>query len=357
MKTKTGPNIFKVRNSQKKSNSESFSESNIKLNEHLQRFTWLPQPCCPRFPLELLLKIVVPIIGLIIEVFLVVKTPPGGRAYVALVDKPFHIWNDDGTLDTEGIKKPYHATVYGVVLLSGIVDILVMLVNFPRQTSPLFLFFAFLVEEILFFFHIKGQTPIEAHIHTVLATIVFACIIFSLVRMFNGANFFINLGLGCSIILLGMWFFQTGYLRNYSHQYHLISDVNITTTQSPQVVNMFRWYITACFAWMVIAIATSMIILWMVLLCVQRGLQQCCGSPGRFKWIKARDFVTLLTRVQGYKKVVLENSQADENESLIISFDSNIEQTPQPKRAGAMMSDVLESSCPIEDEEEQSSNC
>ena len=91
---------------------------------------------------------------------------------------------------------------------------------------------------------------------------------------------------------------------------------------------------------------------------MQSGLQQCHGRLGRFlklscndfhKLIKAGEFVTLLTRARGYKKVV---RSADESENLMVSFE--MEQTPQSKTAGAKgMNDTLESvNCPTEDEEQ-----
>ena len=372
MKTNTGSHILKLRKSKntygmKYYNCESLPESNI-MNEHLCQFSWLPLPCCPRFPLEPILKIVFSIVGIIVHLCFIVKTSPDGKAHVVLISQRFHIWNDDGSLDNNGIKKPYHATVYGAFLLSGIIDILAIFVNLPRQTSPLYLFIAFLIEGILFVFHTQGKDAIDLHLHSVLTVIILACIVFSLVRVIYATNFVINLGLGCSVILLGLWFVQTGYILN-SQAYHLISNVNITTISNQthighdeddhyEKVGGFQWYITACFAWIVISIAASMIIFWVILLCVQSGLQQCHGRLGRFlklscndfhKLIKAGEFVTLLTRARGYKKVV---RSADESENLMVSLE--MEQTPQSKTAGAKgMNDTLESvNCPTEDEEQ-----
>ena len=372
MKTNTGSHILKLRKSKntygtKYYNSESLPESNI-MNEHLCQFSWLPMPCCPRLPLEPILKIVFSIIGIIAHLCFVLKTAPNGRQYVGLLSQPFHIWNANGSFDIYGIKRPYHATLYGAFLLSGTVDILAIFVNLPRQTSPLFLFIAFLIEGILFFFHPQEKNAIDLQLHSVLTVIILACIVFSLVRVFYATNFVINLGLGCSVVVLGLWYVQTGYILN-SQAYHLISNVNITTISNQMhighdedghdgKVGRFQWYITASLAWIVISITASMIIFWIILLCVQRGLQQCRGRPGRFlklscndfhKWIKAGEFVTLLNRARGYKKVV---RSADESENLMVSFE--MEQTPQSKTAGAKgMNDTLESvSCPTEDEEQ-----
>ena len=256
--------------------------------EHgLSRKSWLPQIFCPRVPLEPVLKIVLPLCGIIAEAFFDVVNEGHGPHIKA---KVFRVFDDDGHL--AGLGKLHHVTMYGAFALSGIVDIISLFIRVPRHTSQLFLSLAFWVEGILFYFHTHGRDPLNVQIHWILTVLIFLCATFSLLRMIQPTNLLINMGLGNSILLQGTWFIQAGHILfrwSKTDWFTHVSDSPEGDGDNHEAIML----VSACFTWHLIGISLLLVLLWVVFhlmlrsgirLKLSRRRQRARGPP---TWVDA----------------------------------------------------------------------
>ena len=253
----------------------------------LSRKSWLPLPCSPlsRVPLEPIIKIILPFIGILVEAFLTVIKDHQGRPHIT--GSVYHVYKSDGYLTDLG--KLQHITMYGAFVLSGIVDILTIFVKFPHQTSPLFLALAFLTEGILFYFHTEGRDAINIQIHFILTLVIGICALFAFLRTMYATNLLINLGLGFSIFLQGTWFIQAahflyppggkGVIINEMNKHHGGSD------NGPEN-HAAVMFIACTLTWHILFTVIGMLIMWVILLLVMRS------SAGR-RFLKKRGIVRL----------------------------------------------------------------
>ena len=223
--------------------------------EHgLSRKSWLPQMFCPRVPLEPIIKIVLPLLGIFAEAFFDVVDDGTGPHVKAKVVKVF----EDGHL--AGLGKVHHITMYAGFALSGIVDIFSQFIKVPRHTSQVFLSLAFWIEGLLFYFHTHGRDPLNTQIHWILTIVIFSCGIFTLLRMLQPTNLLINAGLASSILLQGTWFIQAGHILFRWNNWLQTSDSSDGDGDNHEAVML----ISACFTWHLIGIAVLMVLLWVV---------------------------------------------------------------------------------------------
>ena len=169
LKSKTGSTQKKkTKRDQSMINGVSFFE--YKRDIGLSRKSWLPFPCfsLSRIPIEPIIKIVLPFIGIFAEAFLNVIKDHEGKSHIT--GSVYHVYQSDGYLNH--LDKLQHITMYGAFVLSGIVDILTTFVKFPHQTSPLFLALAFLAEGLLFYFHTEGRDVANVQIHFILTLVI-----------------------------------------------------------------------------------------------------------------------------------------------------------------------------------------
>lgn len=275
MKTVSGSSK-KIKRRESGSTAASTSFFEFKRDQGLSRKSWLPLPCCPRIPLEPIFKILFPALGIIAELFFdMVKYP--NESGVHLVAKVYHIKNEDGTFN--GMGKLHHITMYAAFLLSGLVDVLTIFVKFPRVTSSLFLSIAFWTEGILFYFHTHGRDAVNVQIHLLLTIVIFACVFFSLMRVFFATNFVINLGLACTIVLQGTWFIHAGYLLFPPGGHGIISLNAVAEARSDDdhskqdeiQEHNSEMYVSAVFTWHVMCLAAAMLILYVLMMCAIRS--------------------------------------------------------------------------------------
>ena len=237
----------------------------------LSRKSWLPLPCSPfsRVPIEPIIKIVLPFIGILAETFLQVVKDHNGNPHI--IGRIYHIYQSSGYLSQ--LDKLQHITMYSAFLVSGIVDILTIFIKFPHQTSALFLALAFLTEGILFYFHAGGRDSVNIQIHFIVTLVIGVCVLFAFLRTMYATNLFINLGLGFSIFLQGSWFIQAAYfLYPPSGKGVIVNEMNNHheegTDQEHHAAVMF---IACTLSWHIMLIMIGMLILWVTLLLVMRS--------------------------------------------------------------------------------------
>ena len=127
-----------------------------------------------------------------------------------LVLSKYSLKDSNGNLN--GVGKLHHILMYGGFMLSGIVDLLSICVKFPRQTSMLFLTLAFGVEALLFSLHTLGRDTFNVEVHFLLLLSILSCVVFTFLRNLYATSIIVNLGVGSSILLQGVWFIQGGYI-------------------------------------------------------------------------------------------------------------------------------------------------
>lgn len=239
--------------------SPSFFE--YKRDYDLSRKSWIP--CAiTRIPIEPLFKILLPILGIICETFFDYRSDNGGKKHVVIT--VISIRDSSGELSE--ISKLHHITMYGGFLLSGVVDMLTLCVRLPRQTSMLFLTLAFAVEGLLFYHHTIGQDALNIEIHCLLTYSIFACAVFSLLRIFSATNVVVNLCLGSSILLQGTWFVQAGYFLFGGFLDEKDED-NVVEKRShnDEVDHRYIMFVAACYTWHLLLIALGNVALWIAM--------------------------------------------------------------------------------------------
>ena len=292
----------RVTNPSKKSKREisanpttvSFFE--YKRDHGLGRKSWIPFPCCSRVPIEPIVKIILALVGIIVEAFFdIVKTNvQGDRRLVAIV---YQVYRSDGTLND--LAKLHHITMYGGFLLSGIIDIVTIFIKLPRQTSTIAFSVAFWVEWMLFYSHSDSNDALNKSMHFLLTLVIFSCVIFAALRLLHASHLLINLGLAFSIFLQGTWFVQVGAtLYPPSGSNVLLETLKKGTSHS---VTM---YVYAVFTWHVMLIIISLLVLWVVLSCFMRSsinrrlgkLRSGGAKSGRMQnWVESDENERLIT--------------------------------------------------------------
>ena len=216
---------------------ESRLVSTRRKNDPLAQQSWIPAPCCSRVPLEPIMKIVLPALGIFGEAFLNVRD---GK----LVFQAFEVvfWNDCGFFSV--MSRLYHITLYLGFMASGIVDLLSLYCKLPKSTSQLFLSIAFYNQALLFYYHVHGRNMFNITVHKLLIICIVITAIFVTLRMLNPRNLLINAGVAAGMILQGTHLIQAGSLIYGTAKYHPISHSNekfivAVTTWHVLGVNLF----------------------------------------------------------------------------------------------------------------------
>jgi hypothetical protein len=251
----------------------------------LHRRSWLPFHMCPNWPLEPILKIILPSLGIFMEAFLDYSDDSNEQ----VVWRVFKFFEEDGEVRDQG--KFHHITMECGFVLSGIVDILVLFLRFPPPTSKLFLSLAFSVECILFYLHIEGRNQLNIQIHSILVFVIFCCLLFSILRLASSTNFVINLGLGSCIVLQGTWLIQAGYfLFGGFLERHGAGSSHHDGSHDGHGLLMF---FAEVFAWHVFSIAAGNLVLWVLLsLLTKRGILRSRDVVSGQLDLECRDLIT-----------------------------------------------------------------
>ena len=248
---------------------ESASFFKYKHDHGLSRKSYIPLPFSPRIPVEPIIKIILPSVGIVAEFFFDVVD---GR----LVATTYSAFRKDGTFGGQG--KLHHITMYSAFLLSGVLDLVSLCVKLPKHTTQLFLSIAFWVEGILFYFHTGGRADFNVEIHFTLTVVIFFCAVVSMLRMVQTTNLFINISLAFGILLQGTWFIQAGvalfppsgkaWVQGTHTEHDSNGHMENSDDESGHNAIMFM---SACFTWHIMGIALFALVSWVLLRCLLRS--------------------------------------------------------------------------------------
>jgi len=218
------------------------SKSKLKRESELQRRSTLPTPCCPRIPLESIFKVILPFCGILVETIFN-WDPDHARVVVDLI----HVH------DPEDFSRLQHTTMYSFFLLSGIVDLCIYCVRFPKNCSKLFLVIAFVIEGMLFYYHTEHREPLNQRAHSILTLCIFGCAICAAIRMYCVDNLQLNAGLGFFITLQGTWFYQVAFVLYGKNSESWMED------------EMGPMYMGFALSWHVLIIIIVMLLTWVLM--------------------------------------------------------------------------------------------
>uniref|UniRef100_A0A3Q3H3A0 Transmembrane protein 45B n=1 Tax=Kryptolebias marmoratus TaxID=37003 RepID=A0A3Q3H3A0_KRYMA len=106
-----------------------------------------------------------------------------------------------------------HSTMYLFFGISGIASIACTLFKkVPAGIDRLTISLALFVEGFLFYFHVHGREPLDAHIHTLLLVAVFGGSASAMLEVFVRNNIILELIRAGLFILQGTWFYQIGFV-------------------------------------------------------------------------------------------------------------------------------------------------
>ena len=172
--------------------------------------SWIPQPCFPKIPLEPIIKILLPTLGIFVETFLDMQPDASGHYRLTIIT--YRVQYEESSEQYVNLNRLYHISLYLAFVISGVVDLLSLLLNLPSRASQLFLCFALYCQSLLFYMHIGGRHLFNIRVHQLLLVFVIATAIFSTLRLFNPRNLLINSGLAGGMILQGTNLIQAGLL-------------------------------------------------------------------------------------------------------------------------------------------------
>ncbi len=264
-----------------KRQSSGMSYLKYKRDHDLSRKSWLPQPFWSRVQLEPVIKIILPLIGVVIEAFFDEVTDGNGDTHIGW--SVFRLYKDDGNFNN--LAKLHHITMYSAFVLSGIVDLLSIFVRFPKHTSQIFFALAFFSEGILFYFHSEAEYPPSAQVHWVLTVGIFACGLVTFLRVFQATNLLINIGVASTILFQGTWFIQAGFLLFPPGKKGLDKGL-ANEERTGEAAHNFQMFVSACATWHVLGIAVFVLLMWVILhVVVHSGIRYSAGRR-RVSWLR-----------------------------------------------------------------------
>jgi hypothetical protein len=161
-----------------------------------------------RIPIEPIAKVVLPSLGMFVELFINMEFDEHGKSH--LIRWHYRVTFAEGRF--VDLNRFYHMCLYSTFAFSGIIDLVSLCVKLPRVTGQLYLCFALYSEALLFSFHIHGRSLFNNSIHQLLLIFVIAAAGFSTLRMLTPRNLFINAGFTGSMILQGTHLVQAGWI-------------------------------------------------------------------------------------------------------------------------------------------------
>jgi len=131
--------------------------------------------------------------------------------------------------------------------MSGIVDILVHhRAPLPENIEYLTGCMAFIVEAVLFMFHLHGRTELDVLLHTLLVYVIYANIVLIVMEIRYRHSISVALARAYTVLLQGTWFWQAGFVlynplpgavpwRENDHEQMMVAAM------------MFAWHMAAVF--------------------------------------------------------------------------------------------------------------
>ena len=138
-----------------------------------------------------------------------------------------------------------HATIFFFFGLSGVVDILVYhRVLLPKGIEYVMMTLAFIIEGLLFKFHLHGRDEMDVLLHTLLLYVIYGTVLMCLLEMRFRGNVLVALSRAAFLCLQGTWFWQVGFILycpvaghgDWDHENH---------DQMMVITMMFAWHIGA----------------------------------------------------------------------------------------------------------------
>ena len=227
--------------------------------------SWIPNCCFPRVPIEPIFKIFVASLGIVEEEFLEFDE----KRHLALFVYSPYLKN--GRLNVQG--KFMHITMYSVLVLSGVVDLLSLCLKLPRHLPTIIFSLVFYTESLIFYTHDINKYEFDSTMHFLLQIAIIPCGLFTLLRLYDPANLMINLGFSTFLALQGTWLIQIGFLV-FTDKFPLLDEGMVQTT------TMFS---AAIFIWHMMAIIVFNITLLLLLHFINRNIV-CKRQCGLFQY-------------------------------------------------------------------------
>ena len=209
--------------------------------------SWIPSPCLSRVPFEPLLKVLITSVGIAEELFIALDEK---RHPVLFLYSPFL---KNGLLNVQ--PKFMHITMYSVLMLSGVVDLLSLCAKLPKHMPTVVFSLVFYAESLVFYIHGVNKHEFDSIVHFLLQFAIIPCGVFTLLRLYDPTNLMINLGFSTFLTLQGTWLIQIAFLV-FTDKFPLTDEGMIETT------TMFS---AAIFAWHIVAIIVFNVTLLLLL--------------------------------------------------------------------------------------------
>jgi len=194
--------------------------------------------------------------------------------------------------------------------LSGLVDILVHHgAPLPQDIEYLIGCLAFIVEAVLFKFHLHGRTEMDVLVHTLLLYVIYVNIVVVVLEMRYRHSVGVALARAYSVLLQGTWFWQAGFLL-YNPLPGAVPWRDDDHEQMMVVTMMFTWHMAAVFV---------------VMLCIGAVVAACQTARHSASQISSdvSDELRLLRRKPGTS-----SAHTAAVDCADISDDDNVDQTP-----------------------------
>lgn len=157
-----------------------------------------------RLPLEPLLKMLLPFLGILGELWL---GHPSWR----------NLKEPDGKFVVDNINDWQHSAMYLAFITSGTIDLLSTMTKLPYGTDRAFIGLAFLVQGILLVFHLKGPS-VEIILHLILVLIIFSTVIAIIAEGCAPRSLLIGSIRPYAVLLQGVWWIHLAHMMYRSNQ-------------------------------------------------------------------------------------------------------------------------------------------
>ncbi len=123
-----------------------------------------------------------------------------------------------------------HITMYSAFTFGSIVHIMLQHMgktfDLPQRIDQAFYLICFLIEGLIFAFHLHGWTPLDIHLHVLLVYSIFATVFFCCLEFANPDEILYTFGRCLCVLLQGTWFWQMSFIL---YAIPLIEDTHIDT--------------------------------------------------------------------------------------------------------------------------------
>ncbi|KAL3147330.1 hypothetical protein ABBQ32_002814 [Trebouxia sp. C0010 RCD-2024] len=159
---------------------------------------WYPFLWPKSVPIEPLLKVVFPFIGINGELW-------------AGHDHYRHLYEPDGHFTEHHLQDWQHSAMYLAFLLAGLIDLMAYYTQLPAGIDQGALAMAYVIEGLLFSFHLRGDL-LDVEIHTLLVITIFLTAIVIFAEIQHNSNVLLSALRPILVIMQGVWFVQAAFI-------------------------------------------------------------------------------------------------------------------------------------------------